>query len=245
MQYFGKRKLGGVVSSNKMARFGNQTLTLDSQGIQRAIPVLTNAIKASTGSKGSVDKYRRRVVRKLISKPEVKNVDNYYQFTFSGVGTATLLNGMTIGTDASTRIGRQVVAKSIQMRGVVTVDAAVTVPVLYRLICFYDSQSNGTAPAASAVLADATNVLRACTSPYNLGNSKRFKILWDHTDTLDSGQGTSNFESFYSGINKYQQFAVTSNGNITDITTGAVHYMLFCTGALNCDFFWRYRYTDA
>jgi len=89
-------------------------------------------------------------------------------------GSITMLNGVATGTDFTNRIGRKVVWKSFLVQGhSIPQDASVS-PNLGRVMIIYDTQPNGALPAMTDVLVTAD-----ATSPLQLNNRDRFRVLWD------------------------------------------------------------------
>lgn len=97
-----------------------------------------------------------------------------------GGGTSTSLNLIPEGTQATRRIGRKCVIKSINIRGRIFFSASVSASTTSRMMLVLDTQANGAYPAYSAVMntgfsEDPANFL-------NLDNTSRFRILrtWYH-----------------------------------------------------------------
>lgn len=86
------------------------------------------------------------------------------------------LNGVAEGDDINQRTGRQVEWKSLLFRFRVVPAASVTPVGLLRLALVWDGFTNGGSPALSQALVWATTTT---TSPNNLDNRARFKILRD------------------------------------------------------------------
>lgn len=103
----------------------------------------------------------------------------------TGVGTFTLLNGLTQGAGGSERLGRQFTIKSIGLN-VYIEPALTTVPGLCRLIIFYDTQCNGAAPATADVVLEAATVAGWATSHLAMAQRERFKIVYDKRYMLGS-----------------------------------------------------------
>lgn len=115
--------------------------------------------------------------------PELKTVDRAVTTTdINTTGAVVLLNGLSLGTDYSNRIGRKVYMTSVQFSGYVQADAAAVATGAavtsytqqVRLLIVYDRQPNGAAPAVTDVLTVA-----APQAQLNLNNRDRFKILFD------------------------------------------------------------------
>lgn len=120
------------------------------------------------------------------ARKELKYVDvgaaNYAADT---TGSVTLLNGIAVGDDNTTRDGRQVTIKSVQLHGRLGPETAAQAACKARVMLVWDN-------AASGVIATIAQILSGGTSnafPL-VDNANRFTILHDKTYTL-GGQDTT------------------------------------------------------
>ena len=154
---------------------------------------------------GKVKKYKVSVKKLYKPKPEKKYSDVSISVTDqpSGTSSAACLNDVGQGSDSTQRVGRQIQNVAVYARLQIGFGASQIsgTPMTYRVIFFIDTQSNGALPAASDLLQWSSGGTNQITSPLNLNNRKRFRIINDHTDTLDVGQGISNFEETYKDLN--------------------------------------------
>lgn len=161
-----------------------------------------------------------------------------------GPSNLILLNGLSQGTDATTRIGRKVLMKSLLVRVTVSMTtlAAGTQPAgaiggQVRFLCIYDSQSNGAAPIASDILSQVTT--DTVVSPMNLNNRERFKILFDKYVTIDPQGPQSATLKCYKKFNLPIIFNGGNAGTIADIQTGSIYILAAATcqatAAFNCE----------
>jgi len=168
-------------------------------------------------------------------------------------GTVTLLNGIAIGDDNTTRDGRQVCIKSVQVRGSVVQTDSSTINSRARILLVWDNACNG------AAIAPVTDILTAADSASfpKVDNSYRFTILLDQsfalggnsntaTQAYSTGQGIYNVDMFkkMDSITQYIGSAATigsvQNGALLMVTVGD-------TTALNGGTFrvaTRVRFTD-
>lgn len=182
--------------------------------------------------------------KKIMIKPERKHNEVFYtQTASSGASSAQLLNGITQGVQHYERIGQEIVSKSIQCRGQVLVGGGSS-PITYRILIVQDRQTSGVLPTLGNVLHDVTSTQKTLLSPYKLANRKRFKIIWDHTDTLDSGQGTSNFEMFFSNTGFKTEFLGTTSA-VTDLSSNGIYFWIISDGLLDAHFYFRHRFYDS
>jgi len=159
------------------------------------------------------------------------------------------VNAMVAGTSAVTRIGRRIVMKSLQIRGLIyRENAATTTNQFMRLVVVFDRQPNG-----SATVAPWTDMYNTAT-PHtlkNMANAGRFFTLMDKNIDITAANGGNTEVS----INEFIKFnlPVYYNagvaGNVADISTGA---LLVCyvgsqaagTDDINVELNCRLRYTD-
>lgn len=184
-----------------------------------------------------------------LSTKELKDITVRSTAVISGLATAGstpfLLNGVAQGTTASTRIGRRLVIKSLLVRWLVQLAPTTTGGSPLRLMVVYDAQSNGAAPAITDIL--LTDEL---TSPANLSNSRRFKILIDEfVPCLGTGGPQSICWTRYMKVNLDQEFNNGSAGTITDITKGSIYAIAwngagFATLGPQSVFYSRVRFAD-
>jgi len=109
------------------------------------------------------------------SAEEQKVVDTASaNYALDTTGSVTLINGVATGTDYTNRIGRKVVWKSVQIRGLwVPADATVSNN-LCRICLVWDSQPNGALPTIADIFQQALG-----NSMLNLNNRDRFKMIMD------------------------------------------------------------------
>jgi len=130
---------------------------------------------------------RFRVKGAIPSRTELKFVD-VASASYAGdtTGTVTLLNGVAIGDDYTTRDGRQITVKSVQVRGSVLPIDSSTQPTMARLLLVWDNAANG-------ALATIAQILSASTSnsfPL-VDNANRFTILCDQQYVVGGFQTTA------------------------------------------------------
>jgi len=199
---------------------------------------VTTVVTKSVASKPKTfrSKAAARPVKGAIPKstgPELKFVDvaqaNYVADT---TGTVTLLNGTATGDDYNTRDGRQIVIKSVQIRGRVNPVDGTTSPCHARVLLVWDNATSGVAPTIADILSAATS------NSYPLVNNQtRFTILRDMSffvGGIDTGVGqqyamspTGAVVEAYLKINQVTQYMSTTaavasvqNGGLFMVTIG-------------------------
>jgi len=190
----------------------------------------------------------RNVLRNMPAGAELKDLttNNSGKIT---AGTAanvlTLLNGCAQGTTASTRLGRRILMKSLLIRWHFAINTTTAGNDSIRVLIIYDSQTNGTAPAATDVL-----LTDEFGSPMNLSNSRRFKVLIDELVPCigTAGPGSACGTRYVKGEWPVE-FNTGSAGTVGDIQSGSI-YMLtsqggkLITAAPAGDVYARIRYSD-
>jgi len=182
--------------------------------------------------------------------PELKFVESGTTLTASGStftapGATTLMNGLANGSDASTRIGRKVVLKSLYVRWSYSLAATSVGGSPARIIIFFDKQANAFAPNNTDVLA-ASEFNR----PNNLSNRDRFITLYDHiTPTVSANGEYSVAGSCYKKLNLETIFNQGTAGTIGDITSGSIYIMFAQNGKITTaeptlTWYGRIRYSD-
>lgn len=140
----------------------------------------------------------------------------------------TLLNGMAQGTTASTRIGRRIQMKSIEMKLRVVADST-TLFTSVRFALVLDKQANAAAPAFT----DIYDTADPC-SLRNISNKARFWVLWDSGvmpiigNIATAGQQTDSSMKIieaYKRINIPVQYNAGTAGTVGDIQTNALYFV--------------------
>lgn len=212
----------------------------------RAPPRKLNVASAlSTASKALTVAYG---VKKLLNV-EKKYVDFAATGTLSGTPLVVALNAIAQGDGGSTRDGDQCKITSINGHILVR-NGSATTPGVARLMIVHDKQSDGTAPTLSEIL-EGTSQYQILTSPINMDNSRRFKILWDKRVDLDpfnaGNSGIFKQYSFYEKMELHTRYSGTSN-NVSDISSNGLFFVVQMYNADNdtnyVDYWIRSRFVD-
>jgi len=158
-----------------------------------------------------------------LDQGEFKSVDGTYS---PGANTATavqLLNGIARGDEINERTGREVVLRSIEIKGYCQSTLETGLDQEHRVMLVYDRQTNGAALTAAQVLA-AVSV----NSPRNLENRRRFKIMFDRTFYIAAAtkQGCRRTFKFYRHLRHPVEFNAGDAGTVADITTGSLYFIV-------------------
>lgn len=143
-------------------------------------------------------------------------------------GAGVLLNGCANGSDASSRIGRKIVLKSVLVRYQFAMAPTSTFSSPFRIMVVYDKQANAAAPAITDIL-----LTDHFSSQNNLSNRDRFVTIFDHVT-----QGCGNQSEFsisgvlYKKLNLETMFNGGSAGTVGDITSGSLYMFVAQTGRI-------------
>lgn len=168
---------------------------------------------------------RRRVYKRRMpgESGEFKSKDTTINAAvIDSTGSVNLINGIARGDDINERTGREIILKSIQINGRIRSTAATGVTQIGRVICVYDRQTNGAAPAITDVLTS-----NSTTSARNLENRRRFKILMDKVFALSAaGQSGEQQEfRFYRRLRHPVTFNAGDAGTVADIASGSLYIL--------------------
>lgn len=194
----------------------------------------TTTTRKRAASSAAVSGYRpkrsRRTIRTYFPKAstEWKYIDTTINQDVNTTATLTLLNGLSLGNTASTRIGQKITMQSMEAAVRLKTTAATGVEQFVRFLIVLDRQANGAAPALTDILLAAN-----WQSPRNLNNRKRFKILYDYRNCLgataaSTGTETSRMDKIYYKFKKpyIVDYNSSNFGDIRDISSNSLY---FCT----------------
>lgn len=199
------------------------------------------------------------LIKSTYTIPEKKYADVASTGTVTSSGSVQLLNGLSLGTAVSNRIGRQIVIKGshfkLAMTGSPNSATPTTPMVILRIMLLWDAQPN-------AALPSNTDILETVTAPYQTAASQamkfatRFKILFDkryclnnQTTATSSQAFSTQFDENFTKLNLKTQYANSNNGDITDIETGALLFFAISDATATANnpvltMYHRLRYVD-
>lgn len=166
-------------------------------------------------------------------------------FGSSAWSTPQLVNAIAQGTDASNRIGRKIILKSLLIRYAIKLGSTSTFGSQVRILVVYDKQANATAPAITDIL-----TLDEYFAPNNLSNRDRFVTIFDHTtEAISAGSNAQVGDTLYKRINLETIYNSGTDAAIGSIASGSVYLMFAQAGGLltangNINGRIRLRYTD-
>lgn len=159
-------------------------------------------------------------------KSQLNSEDKYIDTTSGGytqtnTATLVLLNGLSLGTTATTRTGQSIKAVDLQYNFVLACNTAATNSYL-RVIIFRDESPNTAAPTASNLLNSGGNFL----SPRNVAYNERFHVFYDNLFCVCVNGPSNKVECGIKSLGFHTSFNTGDTGLISDITKNSL-YVLF------------------
>lgn len=174
-------------------------------------------------------KYRTRrgavpAARPYFPRPgaEWKYIDTADAYAVNTGGTLTLINGLSLGNTATTRIGQKVLLQSLEVKFRNAVVATTGLDQTHRIMIVLDRQCNGAALTLAEVI-NPTNTegLR------NLASRRRFKILQDIRFDLNAAteSGSSYSNKVYMRFKRpiMVEYNAGNAGTVADISSGSIY----------------------
>lgn len=171
---------------------------------------------------------------------------------FINAPAGVLMNGLIVGSTATSRIGRQVIVKSFELRMAVYNQVAGLLGCTFCWDVVLDRQAN----AQAATIQDIWNSSDPL-SPRNISNKKRFKVLatsglqsMSSTILGDGSDSAWNTYTIYKKVNIPVQYNDGTAGTVGDITSNAMYLFLrtdapvVALNGLSWRLATRIRYTD-
>jgi len=185
---------------------------------------------------------------------EYSFVDTALSADATTTGVVALLNGLTLGVTASTRTGRKIAMRKIDALVRFSAENPLPTPGAHvRWSLVYDKQSNGAAPAYTAVYDSITP-----TSLRNVSNLLRFDILAEESCVVtgatnaasnDPAPGQIQLVEFKENLELPTRYNTGNAGTVADIQTGGL-FFCYCsniaagTGDVDCTGQIRVWFTD-
>lgn len=162
---------------------------------------------------------------------EKKSIDTSITNEFNSAGTTAnsavlLLNSVAQSSDYLGRIGREIWMKSIYLQGEAVQNNSPESQTV-RVAIVYDTQPNGVSAASLDIFNIPAGAANNPTTPVNLNNRDRFKILYDKRRELQVNGGTNTATCNVAYFKKYIKcslkvtFGATTAG-IGSIISGAL-----------------------
>lgn len=188
----------------------------------------------------------------LGNRPELKYWDQVITglTPLAGAGIKAYMPSITQGSAPTTRIGTQIIIKSIWLK-LYGYSQSATTANLNRYCIIVDRQANALSPLEAELWASGSGI--DVPRFKNLDNRKRFRFLADRT--FHSPKAAADNDGFI--ISKYirfrrgitVQYNVGNSGNYTDCTTNSLWFAIYTDAASasnSCmmDVLWRIRFSD-
>lgn len=207
---------------------------------------------------------KKKGVRSLLPKPVGRNEKKFIDAslslsTFNTTGSSQLLNALSQGTTATTRVGNEAIFKSIYMKATVYPGVTTGVTQNIRVMLVLDKQPNGAAMPIVGATSTTGRLLFATAGtcypyvPLDLFNKDRYVSLYDKVYAINPPFSTAavQFEvKKYINLGKGIQSIYNGNaGTIADLSSNAL-YLVICgdqpsgNNAMNIAGNIRLRYVD-
>lgn len=200
----------------------------------RAVPAAYTATR-NRAPRGTA--YVKGAIAPYGGRKELKYIDTNLGKACDTTGSVTALNLIAVGDDNTTRDGREVVIKSVQMKGFLTrVDDTVGVAQYCRVMLVWDNAVNsGSIATIAQILTSSTG-----TAFPLIDNAARFTILSDQTLVLGTYNDTGSYSTvetpgsqkidLYLKINQVTKYSGTTAA-IGSIQNGALLLVCVSTNA--------------
>ncbi len=214
---------GGTSRARKRSAAARRSRIRRRRGIRKTIPRLPKKLSGFYRQGGSYGRYGSGLELKFHDK------DSDSTTIASGGEITTSLNLIAQNTTESTRIGRAILIKKIQLNILIDLAAAADqadIPNgdILRIMLFVDTQTNGANAAVTDILESAT-----FNSYRNLANSHRFVVLmdqcWPMNRIVASTDGTNTASSPLINKNLIKKFFSVNIPVEFDSTAGAITEM--------------------
>lgn len=198
-------------------------------------------------------------IKKLEHQEEMKYIDiqNSTAPIVSSGGVPLVLSVIAQGDDINQRVGEEVTLHSLRC-DIILRHIATTTTSLYRMLIFYDLQTNGIGfvpfvsalgGAANTGLIDDTTITSLFNAPLNYRTKDRYRVLYDKvfvinpaSSAVDSNIHIRKFIRLSNAKHKYS----SSAGSIAAIPSRSICYFLFGSGATDTQVStFRLMYTDS
>lgn len=244
-----KRKYGATAAGPALKKLKAQIRRNRAARSYRKVPASAPGPQAKI--KGAIAAYGGR--------QELKYVDtalNAGTSVYDTTGLATPINLLAVGDDNTTRDGRQVTIKSVQIHGSAAPVDNITNPCVIRTMVVWDNANNSASPTSAQLIALLLTAAGATTFPL-VDNQNRFTILWDNHAVIGPVNNTATQAiagsptiipiEYYKKINQITQYSGTTAA-IGSIQSGALWFITLGNQAAGAgalfDGHIRVRYTD-
>jgi len=225
----------GVSGQSSLAR--RQAGQVAARQARKDAAMILNRARVNTAIPRSIPGLRRPGLSRTggysfrgVGGKELQFVDTTSFADATTTGDVVLLNGLTQGTTASTRIGRKINMVSLQLKMRFQQESLALVPgthVFWAIV--YDSQTNAATPAYTDIF-DAV----LPTALRNISNAQRFRVIREGTFILTPmnnagqnlpAQGQAVCVNEFMRLNLGTSYNAGSAGTVGDIQTGGLFFI--------------------
>lgn len=186
-------------------------------------------------------RYVKGAIASFGGRRELKYVDTVLQSNtalYDTTGLAVPVNLLAVGDDNTSRDGRQVTLKSVQVQGQISPLDAATIGTKCRTMLVWDNANNSASTSSAQLIAALLTSANSCAFPL-VDNQNRFTILWDSqkslgyfnaaaTTSVSASPGSHDIK-YYRKLNSVTQYSGTTaaigsiqNGSLWFVTVGDV-----------------------
>lgn len=174
---------------------------------------------------------RTRRVRYIPRQPktETKSVVTSLTPNCNTGGNLLLCNSVLKGTTDTSRIGNEIIVKTIHVRGFASVTPGTGVDQIHRFLVVWDAAPSGVSPNITDIL----NAITVYSFPNEDNASWRFKILYDHSFALSATAESGSIVALDKvlAVNRKVHYNDNALGDIRDIQSGALYFVTIGTSA--------------
>lgn len=185
---------------------------------------------------------RRRLPRRPRIDPERKFIDYPFNNVTPVINLPIIesLSQMGRGTGSGQRIGDQMLITSIQLKGAMTVGAQGYNAV--RIMVLLDKMPDGNTLQQNDIITDGGFPM---SSPLQMANSRRLKILWTRTISWSAGTPIIKTFAMYKTLNLPVRYN-GAGGTLAGVTSNSLYLVVFGNSAIGnaptSDFYIRLRF---
>jgi len=181
---------------------------------------------------GLLPTYRGWAPRSLL-RGEWKYSDVSTSVAADTTGAHALMNGLSMGNSATTRVGSRIAIRSLELRGFIQATPGTGLMQAVRFLLVLDKQANHTAPTVGEYLSS-----NSLTGLRNLTHRKRFRIILDKTFPIDVNVSAVTYgiiKPYHYYLKMKRPLAVdynaANNGTVADIESNSLYFYIVGTEA--------------
>ncbi len=174
-----------------------------------------------------------RYVKSLVN-PEFKYSDISIGSTNfgTGLGVLTLLNGLTQGTTGTTREGISIKLTDCDIKLNATIGTVAAIA-FCRILVMFDKVPDGVNFVVGDLFQNAATGSDWTESHFNLGNTQRFRILFDKRFSLNTVSDTVNTFDLNFPMQVHSKYNMGNAGTIADINENALYLIMMSNQGTN------------